>query len=49
MTIYLRRENARRDRLLQNSRRTDLKEYTQEEKMEERARGDDASFFRYTV
>ncbi|KAK2593704.1 hypothetical protein QQS21_008612 [Conoideocrella luteorostrata] len=44
MTWYLRRENARRDN---EHRRPD--EYTHEEKMLESERGDNATFFRYTV
>lgn len=44
MTIYLRRENARRDR-----ENKPVSEYTEEEMMAEREKGDNASFFRYTV
>jgi hypothetical protein len=44
MTIYLRRENARRDREYKAP-----SEYTLEEKLAEREKGDNASFFRYTV
>ncbi|EON64993.1 hypothetical protein W97_04228 [Coniosporium apollinis CBS 100218] len=44
MTLYLRRENARRDREFKRPA-----EYTIEEKTAERERGDLASFFRYTV
>lgn len=44
MTIYLRRENARRDREYKRP-----EEYTAEERMAERHLGDNASFFRYTV
>lgn len=44
MTIYLRRENARRDREYKPP-----SEYTEEEKVAEREKGDNASFFRYTV
>lgn len=44
MTIYLRRENARRDREYKKP-----EEYTEEEKRMERHKGDHASFFRYTV
>lgn len=44
LTIVLRRENARRDRV--NKRPED---YTAEEKAAERHLGDHASFFRYTV
>ncbi|KAF9888482.1 hypothetical protein FE257_008589 [Aspergillus nanangensis] len=44
MTIYLRRENARRDREYKNP-----EEYTVEERLLEREKGDNATFFRYTV
>ncbi|KAJ4286869.1 hypothetical protein N0V88_007882 [Collariella sp. IMI 366227] len=44
MTIYLRRENSRRDR-----EHKPPSEYTEEERVAERDRGDLASFFRYTV
>lgn len=44
MTMYLRRENARRDREYKRP-----EEYTVEEKLLERHLGDNASFFRYTV
>lgn len=44
MTIYLRRENARRD-----SVHKDPAEYTMEEKLQETDKGDNATFFRYTV
>lgn len=44
MTIYLRWENARRD-----AEHKPLAEYTYEDKMRESERGDDATFFRYTV
>jgi len=44
MTIYLRRENARRDAEYKRP-----EEYTSAEKELERERGDNASFFRYTV
>jgi len=45
MTIYLRRENARRDQVYPKK----PSEYTTEEKHAERELGDNASFFRYTV
>ncbi|KAF2456668.1 major facilitator superfamily transporter [Lineolata rhizophorae] len=45
MTIYLRRENARRDALYKKR----PEDYTAEEKALEREKGDHASFFRYTV
>lgn len=44
MTWYLRRENARRDREFKPP-----SEYTREEKVLEKDRGDNATFFRYTV
>ncbi|KAJ2967314.1 hypothetical protein NQ176_g9721 [Zarea fungicola] len=44
MTIYLRRENSRRD-----GKHKPLSEYTMEEKMRESESGDNATFFRYTV
>ena len=44
MTIYLRRENARRDR--EHKAPSD---YSLEEKAAEREKGDNATFFRYTV
>ncbi|KAF4826948.1 putative transporter [Colletotrichum tropicale] len=44
MTIYLRRENDRRDREYK-----DPNQYTAEEKAAERTKGDNATFFRYTV
>lgn len=45
MTIYLRRENARRDRENPKS----PAEYSEEEKRSESDKGDYASFFRYTI
>ncbi|KAF8439207.1 major facilitator superfamily domain-containing protein [Terfezia claveryi] len=48
MTLYLRRENARRDKLLAEQGRT-LADYTNAEKEAERENGDHASFFRYTI
>lgn len=44
MTIYLRRENARRDQMHKPP-----SEYTEAEREAERDLGDNASFFRYTV
>lgn len=44
MTIYLRRENARRDREYKAP-----SEYTSAERALEREKGDNATFFRYTV
>jgi hypothetical protein len=49
MTVYLRRENARRDKEAAASGKMTLEDYSPEEKDEQRHRGDDASFFRYTV
>jgi len=44
MHIYLRRENARRDREYKPP-----SEYTEAEKLAEREKGDYATFFRYTI
>lgn len=44
MTIYLRRENARRNKL-----HKDPAAYTEAERVAEREKGDHATFFRYTV
>jgi hypothetical protein len=44
MTIYLRRENARRDA---EHKAPEL--YSTEDKLAEREKGDNATFFRYTV
>lgn len=44
MTIYLRRENARRDAAYKPP-----SEYTRAEMELEKDKGDDATFFRYTV
>lgn len=44
MTLYLRRENARRDR-----EHKPLDKYSEADKVAEREKGDDATFFRYTV
>lgn len=48
MTLYLRRENARRDMLMAEKDLT-LDSYTEEMKEAERERGDNATFFRYTI
>lgn len=48
MTIYLGRENARRDALMAEQNMT-LDDYTEDMKDAEREKGDYASFFRYTV
>ena len=48
MTTYLRKENRRRDQwAIENNR--GLETYTDEQKDLEREKGDNASFFRYTV
>ena len=44
MTVYLRLENARRDRVGKAPA-----DYTPEEMIAEREKGDNASFFRYTI
>lgn len=44
MYVYLKRENARRDREYKPP-----SEYTEEEKVAEREKGDYATFFRYTL
>jgi hypothetical protein len=44
MTIYLRRENARRD-----ADHKPLDQYSEQDKAAEREKGDNATFFRYTV
>lgn len=44
MTLYLRKENARRDREYKAP-----EEYSEDEKVAEREKGDNATFFRYTV
>lgn len=48
MTIYLRYENARRDKLLAEQGRT-LADYNDADKEAGREKGDYASFFRYTI
>lgn len=48
MTVYLRRENARRDQVLIGQAIT-LEEVSDEIKWEQREKGDDATFYRYTV
>jgi hypothetical protein len=48
MTLFLRRENSRRDLLLSEQHLT-LESITDEMKVDQRDRGDDATFFRYTV
>lgn len=44
MTIYLRRENARRDAEYKSP-----DQYTPQDRHAEREKGDNATFFRYTV
>jgi hypothetical protein len=44
MTIYLRKENARRDSVHKSPL-----EYSRDEKVLEKENGDNATFFRYTV
>lgn len=46
MTVYLRRENARRDALAAVAERSD---YSDEEKLEQMEIADNAPWFRYTV
>lgn len=48
MTVYLRRENARRDASL-SAVDVSLANYSDEMRWEDREKGDDAPFFRYTV
>lgn len=48
MHLYLKKENARRDAAMQSQGLT-LESYTEEMKHGEREKGDNATFFRYTV
>ncbi|PMD64284.1 MFS general substrate transporter [Hyaloscypha bicolor E] len=48
MTCYYRRENSRRDAILRGRNMT-IGDYSSDMKWEEREKGDDATFFRYTV
>lgn len=48
MTYYYRGENSRRDATLRGRNMT-LGDYSSDMKWEEREKGDDATFFRYTV
>jgi len=48
MYIYLKRENARRDALMQSQGLT-MESYTEDMKYSEREKGDNATFFRYTL
>lgn len=48
MTLYFRRENARRDQVLTDMG-VSLSNYSEDLRSEERERGDDAIFYRYTV
>lgn len=48
MSLYLRRENARRDEwAVENNMLPDS--YTEEQKFAEREKGDGATFYRFTV
>jgi hypothetical protein len=49
MTMYLKRENARRDALAAAEGGTQPEDYTEEMMVAERENGDNASFFRYTI
>lgn len=49
MTIYLRKENARRDRVAAENGWGKPEDYTEAQKTAEREKGDNATFFRYTV
>lgn len=48
MTIYLRRENERRDALMRG-RSSSAESYGEQARFEEREKGDYATFYRYTV
>jgi hypothetical protein len=48
MTLYLRRENRRRDALAASINKLP-EQYTEEERFAERENGDNATFYRYTV
>lgn len=48
MTVYLRRENARRDKIL-TEKGVSLQSYSDESKVEDQDKGDDAIFFRFTI
>lgn len=48
MTIYLGHENSRRDAVLLQQNQS-LENISHDEKLAQREKGDDASFFRYTV
>jgi len=48
MSIYLRRENARREAWARENNMLP-ENYTEEQKHSEREKGDNATFFRYTV
>jgi hypothetical protein len=48
MSLYLRRENARRDKWgVENNMLPES--YTEEQKLAEREKGDNATFYRFTV
>ncbi|RXW21582.1 hypothetical protein EST38_g4281 [Candolleomyces aberdarensis] len=49
MHIHLKRENDRREAEMKARGLTSLDQYTEEMKTAEREKGDDASFFRYTI
>jgi hypothetical protein len=49
MTIYLRRENARRDAFAAANGLPAPEDYTPEMKAAEREKGDNATFFRYVI
>ena len=49
MTIYLRRENARRDRYAVDNGLPAPENYTEEMREAEREKGDNATFFRYVI
>jgi hypothetical protein len=49
MTIYLRRENARRDRFAAANGLPAPEDYTEEMREAEREKGDNATFFRYVI
>ena len=48
MTLYFRRENARRDRVLADMGQS-LDNYSEELRSEECEKGDKAIFYRYTI
>lgn len=48
MSIYLRKENAKRDRWAVENEMLPER-YTEDQKLAEREKGDNATFYRYTV